>query len=146
MNLFTELLLIFVFIYVLIIYKFPNTATDNYILQKLAFFILLFCFYFVIQMINLLYNGCKINMHDVLLNCLYVAVSGVLGYTLYVDLSLMSCSKEQFNQYISHTSPYMSALMITLSITLFITFVKVIALLFTTSTITMGLGDTCSTT
>jgi hypothetical protein len=133
MNLFTELLLLFIFIYIFVFMEFPNTKNDSYIFQKFALFVLLFCFYFIIQIFNKLKEGTKINVRRLLTNCLVVATSGVLGYTVLIDMKYMSSTSSFIEQFEASTcSEYVWSFIVSLSIISFITIIKVLGMLFST--------------
>lgn len=171
MNILLELFFIFIFLYAIIIFKFPDldsdlltstaiatdtsdtgdtgdtgnigadTSTektyknDNYLWQKFALFVALFCFYFVIQIIGKIRNKCTINMGEIIGNCYVVAVSGILGYTVFIDLEYMSWSSEAMKNFITSLdgNRYMFTLIVALSIVMFITMIKMVGLLISIS-------------
>ncbi|AYV75733.1 MAG: hypothetical protein Terrestrivirus3_2 [Terrestrivirus sp.] len=127
MNIFTEVLFLFVFVYALIILKLPDMTKDDYIFQKFSIFVSLFCFYFVLQALNTLRCNSMVSMSDLVKNSFIVAISGVLGLTVYTDLLNMEWSHDYIEQYIPPNSPkYIFSLVVTISIILFIAGVRIL--------------------
>lgn len=149
MNILIELFFIFLFLYAIIIFKFPDLDShllssdessgsgedtdknDNYLWQKFVLFVSIFCFYFILQMIGKITSNCTINISEILGNCYVVAVSGILGYTVFVDLGNMTWSSENMNEFIISLdgNRYMFTLIVTLFIVMFITVVKMLGLM-----------------
>lgn len=121
MNIFINLLLIFVFLYGLFNLRVPNLTNNNFILNKFIIFISLVCFQFIIIIIQKIKNNCKIDINEVLNNSINIGLFGIIGYSLYNDLIWM------YNLNISTKRMY---LYVTLIIILFIAFVKFLKILF----------------
>lgn len=126
MNIFTDLLFLFIFIYSMLFFKIPDIETDNYIYHKLIFFVTIFLFTFISQILMKLRNNCKIIASEIFNRSLEVAISGLIGYSLYIDLTIMESTKEYMTSY----SKYILYLMIALTIVLFIGIVKIARVVF----------------
>ena len=126
MNIFTDLLFLFIFVYSMLFFKIPDVETDNYIYHKLIFFVTIFLFTFVSQILMKLRNDCTIVAREIFNKSLEVAISGFIGYSLYIDLTIMESTKEYMVGY----SRYILYLMIAITIILFIGIVKIVKLLF----------------
>ena len=126
MNIFTDLLFLFIFVYSMLFFKIPDVETDNYIYHKLIFFVTIFLFTFVSQILMKLRNDCTIVAREIFNKSLEVAISGLIGYSLYIDLTIMESTKEYMVGY----SRYILYLMIAITIILFIGIVKIVKLLF----------------
>lgn len=128
MNLLTDLIFIFVFLYIMFLFKIPDITTDNFILHKFFLYISLFLFNFVTQVIIKIKNNCKIDQNELLSKSIEVAVSGVIGYSIFIDLSIMEYTKD-YIEYLTR-SKYMLYLISSIIIILFISIIKIIKLLF----------------
>jgi len=71
-------------------------------------------------------NDCTIVAREIFNKSLEVAISGLIGYSLYIDLTIMESTKEYMVGY----SRYILYLMIAITIILFIGIVKIVKLLF----------------
>lgn len=131
MVIFTELLLLFFFIYVMLFLKIPNVENDNYIFQELIIFMIIFLFTYVSQIIIMLKYNCRMSHQEIFNKSLQVATAGLIGYVLYIDLTIMDATKECMVTY----SPYIKYLMITICIIAVIAAVRIIYLLFNNDSI-----------
>ena len=115
--------------------KSSTKKNDNYLWHKFTLFVSIFCFYFILQIIGKIRTNCIINISEILGKCYVVAVSGILGYTLFVDLQIMGWSSENMNKFITslNGNRYMFTLVVTLFIIMFITVVKLMALMISIS-------------
>lgn len=124
MNVLINISLIFIFLITSFYFKYPDLTTNNYILHKLIIFATLYCFQFVIMLIDSVRKGCRVDVYDIAKNSLETAIGGVLGYTVYTDLLLADVVK------LKGVSDNVKNLNITIVVTLFITLMKVIRIIF----------------
>ena len=129
MNILVNLFFLFIYVYLSLIFKFPNIATNNYILHKFYIFLSLFVFQFMLVMCTSTLNGCTINLKDCAINALSVATSGIIGYSIYIDL-LCNGTIKQYK--LNGFKPAFLYLNITILIILFISFIKVLQMLIMT--------------
>lgn len=129
MNVFTEQLFIFIFLFALIYFKMPDISDDNYIYHKFMLFVSSFAFYFVIQVISKIRNNCKTDTSEMLRKSMEVAVSTIIGYSVFVDLTIMQSTRD-FMTSIIQQSDYNKYLMACIITILFITIIRAIQLLF----------------
>lgn len=128
MNILINIFFIFIFLLMSFYFKYPDLSQKNYILHKIIIFGLLFCFQFIITLINKVRKGCKIVVYDLARDSLETALGGVLGYTVFNDMlfsgKYISESKfESFSQNIVNLN-------VTIVVVLFITLIKVVRMLF----------------
>jgi magnesium-transporting ATPase (P-type) len=109
-------------------FEVPSINSDNYILHKGTIFVTLFMFNYVVNIIKKMRNGCQIIQKDILSNSATMAVAGLLGYTLFVDFKVMEWSRDAISS--SYDSLFMLYLIVTIIMTLFISLIKIIQLLF----------------
>lgn len=128
MNIFIDLVFLFIYLYTILFFELPNVETDNYIHHKFFLFIALFVFTFVTQIISKIRNNCRIDQLDIMNHSIHVATIGIIGYSVYTDLNTMEWSKDYINNMI--TSKYSLFLMIAVIMVLFISTIKIIRLLF----------------
>lgn len=128
MNIFTNLLFIFIFVYIALYCQFPNINNDSYIFHKFIIFILLFCFQFIVQLLIKVKNKCKININRIISKSMIIALLAVVGYSVYIDLNYMDYTKNYFESFAY--DPKLIYLMATIMIILFISLYKIIETLF----------------
>ena len=130
MNPFLNLLFLSLFI-VAITYFIINVEEDDYIKNKFLLFISIFFFQFVLIIISKIINNCKINIFNIANDSLRIALVGVIGLSIYTDLTLMDNTKYLFEpDVLNH---HKSKWMCTTIIILFISVVKIIELLLNSS-------------
>ena len=100
----------------------------NYITHKFIIFVTLFCFQFVVLILSKIKNKCKINIHDIVSDSLLVATSGVIGYSLCNDIKYSDLKIKYLNFDCSNEKNL--NIMMAIVLTLFITIIKIIKLLF----------------
>ena len=110
-----------------IIYFLINVENNEYLKDKLIIFITLFFFQLSLQIITKIINKCKIDIFEIANNCLRVAFAGTIGYSIYIDLTLMNETKNTFGP--DPLNPHKSNWISSAVIILFITIVKVFELL-----------------
>lgn len=127
MSVITNLVFIFVFLYIMFLFKVPDIENDSFILHKFFIFITLFIFNFVSQIVIKIRNNCKIEQYDLIYKSLETSVSGVIGYSLFIDLMVMEYTKD-WMEYFTR-SKYLIYLMACLMIIMFIMLIKIIKLM-----------------
>lgn len=96
MNIFTDGLFLFLFIFTLLYFRMPDVLNNKYMVHKFFIFIGVFCFYYVIQMIKKIKSKCTIEPYNLLYKSINMALWCTLGYSIYVDLLYMDESKKYF--------------------------------------------------
>jgi hypothetical protein len=122
--------LIFIFLNTMLYFDMPNIDDNNYVLHKIIFFISLFYFYFLISSLSKIFRKCSIGIKELIGRSAIIAVSGVLGYSLFVDLSRSRQLSEYFNEVLkldNHKNRL--NLLVSMFILMFIVFVRCIELL-----------------
>lgn len=121
MNVIINIFFIFLFLLAIMFFKIVDLEYGNPILNKLVLFSLLFVYQFVILLFASVINKCKINITNILYSCLETSLIGVIGYSLYYDLQTFDTS-----MILDGTNIFY----MTLTITLLLTFINIIKLLF----------------
>jgi hypothetical protein len=93
MNVFTDVLFLFVYLIILFYFKVPDITNTNYLLHKLVIFISLLVFYYILEIIKKIKGKCKIDQKKIMGEALNNSLYGVIGYSIYVDLMYMNFSK-----------------------------------------------------
>jgi len=108
----------------------PNVGNDNVISHKIILFIAIFYFYFLMSSASKILRKCSIGVKELMGRSCIIAISGVLGYGLYNDMSRNSFAKQYLESIVETTkSPMHSHLIVTFFIMLFIIFVRCVELL-----------------
>ena len=126
MNTFINIFFVFIFIFIILYFKAPNISNNNYILHKLIIFALLFIYQFMLLIMSKVKNKCKIDFSEVFKYSIETAIVGVIGYSIYTDLQYYKLNDDP----LFVTDQNMQYLYITIIITLLLTFVNTIKLLF----------------
>lgn len=133
MNAFTDLLFIFIFLYIMFFFGIPKIANKNYLLDKLVIFAMVFIFNYIIQIIKKIRSGCKIEQDKLIRNSMDVAITAVVGYSIFVDLTIMDWSADAINSIYAPEvdgASCLLALVATSVIMMVISSVKITELLF----------------
>jgi hypothetical protein len=125
MNILLNVFLIFIFLLFTFYFENPEISNNYYISNKIILFGLLFCFQFIILLIDKIRIGCKINVNQLAYDSMVVAVSGVMGYTVFNDLTI---GFENYKNCFEKSSKNIKNLNITIVIILFITIIKLLGL------------------
>jgi hypothetical protein len=89
--------ILFMLLYVVAFFYFIVDVTDNNFLRdKMIVFIATFLFQYALIIINKVINKCDIDTYEVVNECLRVAFVGVVGYSIYTDLTIMDYSRAMF--------------------------------------------------
>jgi hypothetical protein len=129
MNPFLNLL--FLFLFILAVFYFVVDVNNQYYLRdKLVIFIAMFFFQFVLTLISKIINKCKIELYEVVNDCLRTAFVGVIGYSVYTDLTLMEDYKDIFEP--DPLNKHKAVWMVSITIILLMTLTKTVQLLLQT--------------
>lgn len=130
MNIFTDAVFLFVFLFVLFYFQMPNINSDNYLKHKIYLFAFVLIFSYILNLIKTVKKGCKIKATALLKEALKIGALIVIGYSLYTDFLQMSWSKDFFSKYNDCAAPYCSYLTAGVVITLFTTLIKSLEFIF----------------
>lgn len=104
---------------------------NDLIKNKFVFFLAIFFFQSVLMVISDIVNNCKINMGSVVNSSIRVALIGVIGYSVYSDLTMMDYTRDFFKQ--EFGNEHKSNWLCTAIIIMFISILKLFELLLTSS-------------
>lgn len=96
MNIFTDTLYLFIFMFVMLQFDIPDINDDNKILHKFYMFVNISIFYFLVKLIKKIKNKCKIEPIVMFKQSIMTALLCVLGYSFYIDFTLMEQIKDFF--------------------------------------------------
>lgn len=99
MSLITESLILFVFLFVLFYFKFPDITNNNYLFHKLLIFVSTFVLKFVIELCKKIKESEKIDAMEILKQSAHFSLYNIIGYSIYIDLIYMKIPYE--NLYIN---------------------------------------------
>ena len=131
MNIFTDVLFLFVYIFALLYFRIPDVINNNYLTHKFFLFVAIFGYYYVVNIIKKIKYKCKINPYDILTQSLNTSLFCILGYSLYVDMLYMDNTKSYFGD-ISTVDPTKRFIVISLIITTFIMMIYLVKMMFVT--------------
>lgn len=97
-----EFLVLFIFLFALFYFKFPDITNNNYLFHKLIIFIAAFVFKFVIELYKKMKDNEKIDPMETMKESALFSLYNILGYSIYIDLMYMNIPYE--NIYIDITS------------------------------------------
>lgn len=132
MNIFTDVLFLFVYIMTLLYFRIPDIANNNYLTHKFYLFISIFGYYYVIQMIKKVKNKCPIEPYDLLKESINMSLFCLLGYSIYVDMMYMDQTKGYFGD-ITTVDINKRFVVVSLIMVLFVTVVQLIKMMFKNS-------------
>lgn len=127
MNMFIDILILFVYILTLLYFKLPDVSNNNYLFHKFYLFIGIFGFYYVYQIIKHVINNEMIEQYTILQKSIKMATYCLIGYSIYTDLTNMDWSKTFIQKFDTPNKKY---IIISLVIITFITFIQMIDMLF----------------
>lgn len=127
MYLLLNLILQLFFIYFAILIGIPGTSDNNILFNKLILFIGILIFQFFIKIIINMKRRCKILLKNIMVDSLLYGILAIIGYSFYLDLSLMDSTKEMFDNFNEniYLYPFIVSALIT-SLILFVSFFQVI--------------------
>lgn len=127
MYLLLNLILQLFFIYFAILIGIPGTSDNNILFNKLILFTGILIFQFFIKIIINMKRRCKILLKNIMVDSLLYGILAIIGYSFYLDLSLMDSTKEMFDNFNEniYLYPFIVSALIT-SLILFVSFFQVI--------------------
>lgn len=131
MNIFTDVLFLFVYIVTMLYFELPNVKNKDYPIHKLYIFISIFGYYYVIQLIKKIKNKCKVDPYTILQDALMMGLYCVLGYSMYVDFLYWDQTKSMFGN-IKEVSITKRYAIIGMIIVAFVTMIQLSKMLFKT--------------
>ena len=123
MQLLSILLLQFIYIYLSIIIGVPGTDKINLLKNKIILFTGIFIFELIINSFNKKYN----TNNNIFYDSIFFAILSIVGYSFYIDLSIMDNTKSIFQKFNSDLN--LNAIIISLIISILILVFKVFKLL-----------------
>ena len=93
MQLLSILLLQFIYIYLSIIIGVPGTDKINLLKNKIILFSGIFIFELIINSFNKNYNN-----NNIFYDSIFFAILSIVGYSFYIDLSIMDNTKSLFQK------------------------------------------------
>lgn len=127
MNEFTDILFIFILVFVLLHFSIIDVNefnTDNIILQKIYIFVAVTLFSSLLELIKLARMGCRVEAWNILSKGLLTGMFAYIGHTLLIDLTVMDSSRELIEGFEKDYFP------LKLILALFITFAVIISRTF----------------
>ena len=121
MQILSILLLQFIYIYLSIIIGVPGTDKINLLKNKIILFTGIFIFELIINSFN------KNNNNNIFNDSIFFAILSIVGYSFYIDLSIMENTKQIFQKINSDFN--LNAITISLIISILILIFKVLKLL-----------------
>ncbi len=126
MNPFLNLLFLLLFT-VSVFYFLVDVSGKSYLRDKVIIFVCMFLFQFSLMIISSVINKCKIDFYRIINECLKVAFIGVIGYSIYIDLTIMDTTRDIFEH--NPLSGHKSIWLATGTVFLLLTLTKTIQLL-----------------
>ena len=99
MHLLLNLILQLFFIYFAILIGIPGTSDNNILFNKLILFTGILIFQFFIKTIINMKRRCRIVLKNITIDSLFYAILSIIGYSFYLDLSLMDSTKNMFDNF-----------------------------------------------
>lgn len=129
MNIFTDVLFLFVYIATLLYLEIPDIKNKDYPIHKLYLFIGVFAYFYIIELVKNVKNNKKIDPYEIMLDSLWNGLICVLGYSMYVDFLYWDQTKGWFGD-IKTVAPFKRYAVVSLIIVLTITTLKLGKMLF----------------
>ena len=128
MQILLNLILQLFFVYFALLIGIPGTNSDNIILNKLILFIGIVTFQLFIKATMKMKYRCKFNIRKLINESLFIGLLSVIGYSFYVDLSLMNVSRQLFSDF--NANKYLYPFLVTSIINSFILFILFTQIMF----------------
>ena len=128
MQILLNLILQLFFIYFALLIGIPGTSGDNMLKNKLVLFIGIAIFQLFIKSIMKIKFRCKFKTKNIINESLFIGLLSVIGYSLYLDLSLMNYSRNLFNNL--NSNKYLYPFIVTSIINIFILFIFLFQIIF----------------
>jgi hypothetical protein len=129
MSLIAESLILFVFLFILFYFKFPDITNNNYLFHKLILFVSTFVFKFVIELGKKIKDNEKVDAMEILKETIHFSLYNIIGYSIYIDLIYMKIPYE--NLYINLDSDNQRYIISSLIISCFVFLINLIKEYFT---------------
>lgn len=136
MNIFSDILFLFVYIVTLMYFEMPNVNNNDYPIHKLYLFISIFGYYFVTQLIKKIKNDCHVDPYAITQDSLMMGLLCVLGYSIYVDLIYWDYTRQSL-AFVKKDTGIIKFAVIALVIITFVTSIQLSKILFN------GMDDEC---
>ncbi len=94
MNDFTDIVFIFIFVFVITYYDIVNIRTNNIIVQKILICLGVFVFTFVLELLKSTNTHHSVNIGASIARSILTAMSAFIGHTLLIDLGYIDATKE----------------------------------------------------
>jgi hypothetical protein len=130
MNIFTDILFLFIFLCTLLFLRLPDVINHNYIYHELCLFIAVFVYFYTVELIKTIKNKCKIKPYNMLKDTLTMSLYTIIGYVIYVQLMYMDWSKDYFSDVVNVCNTSKRFISISLIMVMFITLIKLSGMLF----------------
>jgi len=130
MNIFTDILFLFIYICTLFYFRIPDIMNHNYIYHELCIFVAIFVYFYAVDLIKTIKNGCKIKPYKMVKETLMMSLYVVLGYVFYVQLMYMDWSKFYIADVADVTDPTKRIISVALVMVLFVTLIKLTGMIF----------------
>jgi len=107
MNIIINCLLIFIFIFVSIIIGIPGIESGNIIKNKIFLFGGLTMFELILKSTYKIRNKCtNVNLKNIINDSLIIAIYGVIGYSIFIDLLNMQSTRDTILPYLKNTNSH----------------------------------------
>jgi len=121
MNIFANIIFLFIFLLSSLWLRIPNISNDHLILQKVIIALIIFCFQFLLEFTDKANSGCKIQMRSIAKSSFDTAILAALGFAIYTDLKITENKQFTTNHNI---------LLVTFTVTVFVAIVKAFLMIF----------------
>ena len=128
MQILLNLVLQLFFIYFALLIGIPGTSGDNILKNKLVLYIGIVIFQLFIKSTMKIKFRCKFTTKNIIKESLFVGLLSVIGYSLYVDLSLMNYTRNIFNDL--NSNKYLYPFIVSSIINIFILFIFLFQIIF----------------
>lgn len=128
MLLVSNLFLQCIFITTCLIVGIPGVDSLNLLKNKLILFIGIFMFQILIKSISKISSKCTTNIKYVIFDSFFIGLLSIIGYSIYIDMSIMTYTKNFMSIYTSNK--IYNAITISVIISLFIFVIKMFQILF----------------
>jgi hypothetical protein len=131
MQILSNLILQFIFIYLSLLIGVPGTDNFNVVKNKLILFCGIFIFEILIKSVSRSRHQCRSSIKHLITDSFFISTLSIVGYSLYIDMSLLESTKSIFFK--SSNDPNLSSLIISAIICGLILFVRTIQLITRTN-------------
>ena len=128
MLLVSNLFLQSIFITTCLIIGIPGVDSLNLLKNKLLLFIGIFMFQILTKSISKISSRCTTNIKYVIFDSFFIGLLSIIGYSIYVDMSIMTYTKNFMSIYTANK--IYNAITISVIISLFIFVIKMFQILF----------------